>query len=268
MASIDLHPSELAYAFSYSRTEAVIGWGSAPFLPEPGADGDPADWLLDGEARLRAAGRLTGTPEAGLNFTEEMASAILALADPGLVLLAQRKEGDGMRTLTVHAAGDTFAGLLRRPDGMFELTRYADLTAAAGAGASFVGAALAPAGHESRIEANMKVLGRLKQLAGAGAADKVVAALVRLGAAEADARSAALALARPAAAGVLSVLYCAANEVGDAEPFSVMTDAEDRTWIVFPPAGPEGPVILERSSAGALAARIAVGVAARLAAQS
>jgi hypothetical protein len=193
-----------------------------------------------------------------------MTSAILSLASPGLVLLAERRAGEGVRRLTVHAAGDDFVGLTRRPDGMFELTRYADLTAAAGACASFAGAALAPAGSEARIEAGREVLSRLDRLAGEGREDEAAAALVELGAPEADARPAVLAMTRPAAAGVLSVLYCANNEVRDAETFSVMTDAQERTWIVFPPASLDAPMVLERSSVGALAARVAVGVAARL----
>ncbi len=264
MASIELHPSELAYAFAYSKTADVIGWGRDPFLPSGERDGDPTTWYARGEARLLAAGRLVGTPSAGLNFTGAMASVVLALADPGIVLLAQRRAGEGVRTLTVHAAGDELAGLTRRPDGMFELTRHADLTAAAGACASFVGAALAPLAREARVEASQPVLARLKALADAGQAEKAIAALVKLGAPEPDAKSAVLALARPAAAGVLSVLYCADNRVEDAETFSAMTNARDQTWIVFPPASPDGPVVLERSSVGALTARVAVGVAARL----
>lgn len=260
MATIDLHPSELAYAFSYSKTEDVIGWGAEPFLPE----GDPADWYRQGEERLVAAGRLAGEPDEGLTFTDDMTSAVLALADPGIVLLAQRKEGDGVRTLTVHAAGDDLVGLTRRPDGTFELSRYADLTAGAGACASFVGAALPPLDSEARIETNHQVLSKLDQLADAGQVDKVVAALVKLGASDTDAKSAILALARPKASGVLSVLYCGNNQVQDAETFSVMTNAHDHTWIVFPPASLDGPMILERSSVGALTARVAVGVAARM----
>jgi hypothetical protein len=141
---IEVHPSEFAYAFAFARAEAVIGWGRDPFQPE-GAEGD---WLEGGERRLAAAGRLVGTPEAGLNFTEEMSSAILALVDPDLVLLAQRKADDGMKTLTVHVAGTDLIGLTRDADGMFDLTRYADLVAAAGACAGFVGASDRPLDRE------------------------------------------------------------------------------------------------------------------------
>lgn len=262
MDRVDLHPSELGYAFSYSKTAEVIGWGGAPFLPAEGDD--PARWYADGEARLLAAGRLVGTVEDGLNFTDAMARAVLALANPAVVLLAQRKAGEGMRTLTVHAAGSDLVALTRRSDGMFELTPHADLTAAAGACAGFVGAALAPPETETRIEADQRVVSRLVRLAGEGETRKVLAALVRLGATEAEAASALAALARPAAAGIVAVLYCAGNRVRDAETYSVLTTAEDRTWVVFPPAGLDGPMVLERSSAAALSARIAVAVAARL----
>jgi hypothetical protein len=264
MTSIELHPSELGYAFSYARTEGIIGWGTKPFLPPDDAGGDPGDWFRGGEARLVAAGRLVGTPEAGLNFTDEMTQAILALVNPGVVLLAQRKTGDGVRTMTVHATDDDFVGLTRRADGMFELTRYDGMTAAAGACAAYVGASLERLKAEARIEADQATLSRLKKVAGLGDTDAVVVALVGLGASEADATSAAAALAAPAAAGVVSVLYCANNAVLETETFSVLTNAEDQTWVVFAPASPTGPVILERSSTAALTARIAVGVAARL----
>jgi hypothetical protein len=265
MTPIELHPSELGYAFSYARTEGIVGWGTKPFLPPDDAGGDRADWFRGGEARLVAAGRLVGTPETGLNFTDEMTQAILALVNPGIVLLAQRKAGDdGVRTLTVHATDDDFVGLTRHADGMFELTRYDGMTAAAGAGAAFAGASLAPLKAEVRIESDQETLSRLKQMAGAGDQGVVVTALMGLGASEADATSAAAAFVAPAAAGVVSVLYCANNAIQQTEAFSVLTNAQDQTWIVFAPAGPTGPVILERSSAAALAARIAVGVAARL----
>ncbi|MGF1444650.1 MAG: hypothetical protein ACFBRM_00440 [Pikeienuella sp.] len=265
MATTELHPSELAYAFAYAKADEIIGWGMEPFLPPSEGAGDPTEWLSTGEERLIAGGRLLGKPGSGLNFAESLSSAVLALVDPGVVLLAQRKEEDGVRTLTVHAAGVDFIGLTCRPDGTFEMIRYAELTAAAGACSSFVGAALAPLESEARIETNHQLLSKLQQLAAAGREDKLVGALVKLGAAKADAASAARALADPAVAGVVSVLYCANNEVQDAETFTVLTTAEDDTWIVFPPAEIDGPMVLERCSVSALTARIAVGIAARLA---
>ncbi len=266
MAAIDLHPSELAYAFSYTKTAEVIGWGREVFLPSGPDDGHPADWYAKGEERLRAAGRLLGAPEEGLRFTDAMTSAVLALASPGIVLVAQRRAEGGVRTHTVHAAGDALVGLARRPDGTFELTRYAELTAAAAACAGFVGAALPPLETETRVEANHAIMSKLSELAGAGQTEKVAATLTKLGASEADAASAARALARPHAAGVLSVLYCGAAEIEDAETITVLTTAEGDTWILFPPASLDGPMVLERSSVAALAARVAVGVAARLSA--
>lgn len=262
--AVDVHPSEFAYAFSYAKTSDVIGWGLAPFLPSPDEGTALNDWYREGEDRMVAAGRLVGTRQDGLNFTDDMTSAILALVNPGLVFLSQRKAGDGVRTLSVHAKGSTFIGLTRRPDGMFEMTRYADMIAAAGACAAFVGASLTALATEARIEADKDTLSGLKRLIGAGEADKATAKLEALGAAGADARSAILAMASPAAAGVVSVLYCRNNVVEDAETFSVMTNAQDATWIVFAPASPDGPVILERSSVAELTARVSVGVVARL----
>ena len=265
MTAINLHPSELAYALSYARAGAAIGWGSAPFLPSSPADGDPATWLSRGEARLVDAGRLVGTPATGLNFTPEMTAAVLALVDPRVVLLAQRKAGDGLRSLTVHVSGGDMIGLSRDVDGVFSMTRYADLTAAAAACAAFVGAATRSTGNPvARIEADQATLADLRRMATSGAIDAVAAALVARGASPEDATAAAHALGRPQAEGVLSVLYCRNAAVEDVETFSVVTDPADRTWIVFPPAGVDGPVVLEGSSVAGLAARVAVGIAARL----
>lgn len=256
---IEIHPAEFAYAFAFARAESVIGWGSDPFQPESAEDA----WLEDGERRLAAAGRLVGSPATGLNFTEEMSSAVLALVNPDLVLLAQRKAGDGMQTLTVHVAGTELVGLTRGTSGMFDLTRYEDLVAAAGACAGFVGASDVPLDREARVETDKDSLAAVRRLARAGDVEGAADALVLLGAEPGDARSAVSGLASPAAAGVVSVLYCRNNAVVDVETFSVMTTAQDQTWIAFPPASLEGPMILERGSAAALTARIVVGVAAR-----
>jgi hypothetical protein len=264
MTTIRMHPSELAYALSYARTDAVIGWGSAQFLPEGPDDGDPTTWIGRGEALLIAEGRLTGTPDQGLNFTAGMTRIILTLVDPGLVLMAQRKSGGGVRVQTVHVAGDDFIGMTRLADGRFELTRYADLTAAAGACAGFAGAALSPPDRETRIETDHETMSGLSDLARAGDDGRLVAALTGLGAGGAEARSAALALRAPAAKGALSLLWCRGGVIHDAESFSVLTTADDRTWLIFAPGGETGPQIMERGSAAALAARVAVGIAARL----
>lgn len=263
MSSIDIHPSELAYAFYYAKAEEIIGWGLDPFMPKDTASEEAAQWLTNGERLLREAGRLVGTPDAGLNFSPEIASAVLALVNPAVVLMAERKIDDLVRRLSVHVAGPNFIGLSRREDGMFELTRYADLTAAAGACAGFLGTSLAPLEGDVRVETTLERMSKMHQDAKAGNIDAAIAALVELGAPEPDAACAVQALAKPAAAGVLSVFYCATNKVQDAEPFSVMTTGDDKTWLVFSPASIAGPIVLERSSAAALTARVAVGIAAR-----
>ncbi|WP_299730442.1 hypothetical protein [uncultured Tateyamaria sp.] len=265
MVAIDIHPSELAYAFAYAKIQSVIGWGDAPFLPEDEAA--LAGWGAEGEERLRAAGHLIGEPETGLNFTDEMTSAIMALINPSIVVLAERKAGDQAQCLSVHVAGAELIGLVRRPDGMFEMTRYTDFTAAAGACAGFVGATLDRLEHEARIETDHKTLATLHGAAGNRPKD-VIAALVGLGLSEVDAASATRTFAEPAAAGVLSVSYCAGNVVQDVEPITAMTSADGETWIIFPPASMEGPMVLERSSVGALTARVAVTTAARVEAAS
>ncbi|HIP23925.1 MAG TPA: hypothetical protein EYG79_10090 [Rhodobacteraceae bacterium] len=262
MTTIRIHPSELAYAFSYSETVDIVGWGRDPFLPTTEADGDPKRWYADGAARLSAAGRLTETPEKGLNFSDEMTAAVLTLVDPALVLLAQRKEGDGMRRLTVHMAKDTVLGMTRHPDGMFELTHYADLTAATLACVGFLGAARSPVRAGARIDSNQEALAEVHQLATKGHADQAIARLVTLGASAHDAASIQRAMSAPATAGMLSILYCANNVARTARPFSIMTTAEDETWILFPPASLEGPMVIEQSSVSALTARVLVEIAA------
>lgn len=259
-----MHPSELAYAFSYSNTVDVVGWGRAPFLPNSDADGDPKDWYADGAARLAAAGRLTGTPDKDLNFTAQMATDVLALADPSLVLLVERKEGDGLRRLTVHVAKDTVLGMTHSPDGMFDLTRYADLTAAVVACVGFLGAARTPVQAGTRIDSTQEVLKAVHHLATTRQTEPAIANLVELGATKQDAASILRAMAEPSVAGMLSILYCADNVAQIARPFSVMTNADDETWILFPPASLQGPMIIERSSVSALTARVLVDVAAWL----
>ncbi|MEO0380253.1 MAG: hypothetical protein AAF252_08265 [Pseudomonadota bacterium] len=264
MSSIELHPSELAYAFAYAKVDSIIGWGDTPFLPE---DGDVSGWAAEGEQRLRAGRRLVGMPETGLNFSPPLTAAILALVNPTLVLLSERRNGDGVRRLSVHAAGSHFVGLIQRGDGMFQMTSYSDMMAAAGACAGFVGASLEPLRGEARVETTQKVLKTLHGAAGARTED-VIGGMVRLGLSKADAASAVSAFADPEAAGMLSVLYCAGNAVQDADPISVMTNAEKQTWTIFPPASLDGPMVLERSSVAALTARVAVSTAARFAANA
>lgn len=263
MAGIEMHACELAYAMAYAKVDKIIGWGKAPFEPPDAYADDPAGWYAEGERRLRAAGRLTGTPEAGLDFTLEVTADILTLVDPNVVLMAERKDGAGVRKLTVHATGARFVGLIRGADGLFVLTRYADLTAAAGACAGFLGASFARLQIEARVDTTHKVLETLFNAAEARP-DDVVVALTKLGLEDGAAQSAMQALSAPAKSGVLSVFYCAMNAVQDVEPISVMTNEADETWLLFPPASLEGPMVLERSSVAALTARVSVGITARM----
>lgn len=265
MAALEMHPSEFAYAFAYAKTEEIIGWGSAPFSPPPDDGSSTSDWLTAGEARLVAAGRLVDAPNKGLSFAEAITADILALVDPSLVLMAERKDGDLVKRLTVHVAGSELVGLTRRPDGMFELTRYSEITAAAGACAGFLGASFDRLDAEARIDTDLKTLTTLYK-SSKTKADESAKALVLLGLTEKEAASAISAFREPATAGVLSTLYCAGNKVRDADPITVMTTPQDETWIMFQPASIAGPMILERSSVGALTARITVGITARLSA--
>lgn len=263
MAVTEIHPSELAYALACARTENVIGWDSSAFQPAGAETVDFGAWLKMGEGKLCAAGRLVGEPAAGLNFTEEVGSAILALADPALVLLAERKSEGGLRRLSIHARADDFVGLRRRPDHLFEITRYAELTAAAGASAGFLGATFSPVSEEVRLDAELQDLSGLRQAAQNGDGEGAARQLVALGMDASAAQSAASALSTPVAAGTLTACYCAGNEVQDAEAISVFTNADDETWLLFAPASLSAPLVLERSSVSALAARVTVDVAAR-----
>ncbi|HMO71559.1 MAG TPA: hypothetical protein PKC84_07950 [Paracoccaceae bacterium] len=266
MATIDIHPSEIAYGFSYARVSDVVGWGIGPFLPPTPEDGPLDAWLIGGEDRLIAAGTsdVAGrAADAGLHLAASLTAAILALAAPEVVLLAQRKAGKGMRKMTVHCAGDDFIGLMLRGDGMFEMTRYADLVAASGACAGFVGAGIDPQESEARVETDAAGMARVMERARSGDTGGTALMLGRMGLGAVDAQSAAQALVAPAASGVVSAMYCRMNAVVDVETYSVLTDGEDRTWVIFAPAGAEGPTILELSSASGLTARVAVGVVAR-----
>lgn len=263
MASIKIHPSEFAYAFAYAKAKDIVGWGYEPFSPTFDDADIPTEWFSDGEARMIAAGRLIGTSEEGMNFTDELSSAILALVKPSLVLMAERRSGDEVQRLTVHVAGSDLIGLTLGVDGLFELVRYTEMTAAAGACVGFLGASLTPLFEESRIDTDMKTLTTLHKFSGSSP-EKAQKALVLLGLSESAAISAVNTLAEPQSSGMLSVLYCADNEVQDAEAISVLTSVQDHTWILFQPASVDGPMILERSAASALTARVSVGIAARL----
>jgi hypothetical protein len=265
MASIALHPSELACAFAFGRVTEIVGWGAEPFQPQGEATGD---WLAQGQERLVAAGRMTAKPGGGTTLTDAMTAAVMALIDPGMVLLAQARVGEGMKRMTVHVLGADLVGLIHRQDGLFEMSRYADLTVAAVACARFAGATLEPVERPVRVDTSQKTLAEARRLARAGKLADAAPLLAGRGATTPDARAALQVLAAPAASGVVSVLYCRDGAVVAADTQSVLTGAAGDSWVVVPVGGPDGPAIVERSSVAALAARVAVGVAARMAASA
>lgn len=263
---IALYPAELAYGFAHARAGAIIGWGKEPFLP---AAGDVAKgWLDQGVQRLRDAGRLTGSAETGANLSGDMVRIILALASPSLVLLAQRKAGAGMRQMTVHVRNQDYVGMSRRTDGLFEVSLYANLTSACAACAGFVGAPLAERPSHTRVETGPEVVDALVRASAAGPADDVVSQAMALGLSQSEAALLVTALGRPAAAGVVSALYIQGEAVADTDTYSVFTASEGNSWVLVPLGGPEAPVVIERSSLAALAARIGVAIVARLSVQA
>ena len=257
-----LHPSELAYVFSYMRVGGIVGWGSALFTPPPGG----ADaFYRDGLARLRRAGRVLPGKQPGRFRIDEAVSRIAAtLSEPQIVLVAQRRDGDGVRLLTEHVAGAHVVEMSMRADGRFAVLEQPSLAAAAGAAAGFVGASEQPAGPLVRLEATQEILARMKKLAAQGRAAAALPALVKLGAVEESARSALAALGRPEASGVASVMYCTGNSVVSSETYSVLTAPNGASWMIYAPGAPDGPVVLERTSIGGLSARILVGITARI----
>ena len=262
MSDISIHPSELSYLFSFSGTDEVVGWGSSPFRPASGTD--LSGWNGQGAKRLLDAGRLVPREDgSGSDVSPVLTAAVLALANPSLVLLAERKEGDGLRRLSIHRGDDGIWGMTRTPEGMFELALYADLTAAAVAAVGFLGAAVTPAEAGTRVEAAQDVFVDINALAKSGKAEDAAAKLIGLGIPADEAATVTEAMATPAAAGRLSVLYCADNKVRSAVSYSVMTTAAGQTWALYAPASLRSPMVLEHSSVPALAGRIVVNVAAR-----
>lgn len=259
--STSFHPAELAYLFSYLRVQGILGWGAAPFTAPPGQEDA---FLADGLARLQRNRRLVPGKQAGRQRFAEATSRLGAtLADPQIVIVTQRRDQTAVRQMTHHVAGTHVVELSLGADGAFRVVEHASLSGAAGAAAAFVGASNRPVVAPVRIEANTKVLARMKELAQQGNPDPVVQALARLGADEASARSVIAAFGKPVASGVVNVMYCTGNVAQDVETYAVLTNAADESWLTFPPATADGPVMLERTSIGALTARILVGVAAR-----
>ncbi|MCI0682127.1 MAG: hypothetical protein L0Y71_08485 [Gemmataceae bacterium] len=261
-AAHSYHPAELAYLFSYLRVKGIIGWGPEPFTPPPGREdafyGDGRDRLLRNQRILQ------GKQPGRHRFADATAQLGATLSDPQIVFVTHRREQDAAHVLTHHVAGEHVVEMSRGTDGMFQVVEYPTLAGAAGAAAAFVGATDQPVQTPVRIEANAKVFARMKELAREGKAQLAVAALTQLGADEAAARSVASAFGRPAASGVVSVMYCSGNVAQDVEPYAVLTSSADESWLTFPPATADGPVVLEQTSVGALTARILVGVSAKL----
>lgn len=260
MTALKLHPSELAYALSFSKTDQLVGWAQTAFLP---ADADRQAWYADGEKRMAETGHLVES-DKGHTFSGPVTQAVLALIAPTLVLLAERREGDGLRRMTVHVSGETFLAMTHNSDGFFDLSFLADVTAATAACSAFVGAARSPVRAGPRIDTDMDTIKQIGGQARAGQTDDATSGLIDLGAGPSEAASVVQALSAPIASGMLTVLYCADNEAKTAEPFSVMTNAEEETWILFAPGNPNGPAVVEQSSIPALAARLSVGIAARM----
>ncbi|MEM9250629.1 MAG: hypothetical protein AAGB05_18315 [Pseudomonadota bacterium] len=264
MTSFLLHPSELAYGLANARSAHVIGWGDARFLPAGATDADLDAWVDQGAERLLAAGGLTGTSDEGLNFAAPVAEIIMTLADPTLVLLVERKVGDGMRRMTVHFANNTAFGMIRRADGMFEIVRYAELTAAAVACAAYLGMALSPVEAGTHLTSTFEGMKDIRTLAKADQIEAASSKLTEIGATTEEAASILEAMTAPRSSGGFSILYCAGNKALNAQSFSVMSNAEGETWSLFPQGSVNGPMILERSSVQALAGRVIVTIAAQL----
>lgn len=262
MNPLRLHPSELGYIFSYLRVKGMIGWDAAAFQPPPGKDDA---FYGEGRDRLLKAGLILKGKQPGRHrFEPGFSATAVALTDPQIVLMTMRKEGAGARTVNHYLSGARVIEMRRDAEGFFHLTPVSAFAEAVGTAVTVAGAGTAGVAKPVRIEANQKVFNRLRDLARAGDFAKAVPGLVKLGADPDAAQSVLRAAGQPAAAGVVTLLYCAANSVKDAETYTVLTNAEGESWVLFPPAGADGPVVLERTSVAALAARILVSISARV----
>jgi len=256
------HPTELAYLFSYLRVQGIIGWGADPFTPPRGQEDA---FYGSGRDRLVRNRRLIPGKQPGrFRFADATAKLGATLSDPQIVFVTHRRDRDSARVLTHHVAGAHVVEMSLGADGNFQVVEYPTLAGAAGAAAAFVGATDKPVQTPVRIEANAKLFERLKELSRQGKTEQAVAALKQLGADDTAARSVASAFGQPAASGVVSVMYCSGNVAQDVEPYAVLTNSADESWLTFPPATADGPVVLEQTSVGALTARILVGVSVKL----
>jgi hypothetical protein len=152
-------------------------------------------------------------------------------------------------------------------DSMFRILFYETLAGPAGAASAFVGASTRPSTIEPRpvrLEADQKKFDRIKQLARKGSGKEAIPEIEDLGADDDAASSLVAALRKPAASGVISVMYCAGNMVQDTETYAVVTNGSDESWVFFPPASAQGPVVCEQTSVSSLTARILVAISTRL----
>jgi hypothetical protein len=254
-------PSELAYLLSYLSVNTVIGWGAGPFTPPKG--GENGFWD-DAIARLTEAKRLLPGKQPGrYRFSDDAMRVANTLADPQIVIATNRKDGERVQTLTHHVAGTNIIELSLDKDGNFQVVEYPTLGGPAGAAAAFASASPKLVATPVRIEATQDIFSKIKSLAKAGDAS-ATGVLERLGASEAVTSSILSAFRAPAASGLISVMYCAGNAAQDTEVYSVLTSKAGESWVVFPPASINGPVVLENTSVSALAARILVTVSARM----
>ena len=254
------HPAELATVLSYMRVNAVIGWG--PLAPP---EGDSAAFYNDGTQRLQRAGRLLpGKQEGRYRFAEATSRIAATLGDPQIVLLTQRREGAGAHIMTHHIRGTNVVELSKGTDGNFQVVEHATLAGAGGAAAAFVGASVPAVETPARIDTDRATFEHFQKDAKHGSEKAAQECLVKLGATEAAARSAVSAFRTPSACGVISIMYCVGNATVDAEAYAVFTNAAGESWVAFPPASADGPMVLERTSLGALIARILVTITAKI----
>ncbi len=256
------HPTELAYVLSYVGASALIGWGAGPFTP---SSGHSDAFFEEGLERLKRTHRLLPGKQAGrYRFSDETARLAGTLANPEIVFLTLRRDGEGAHLLTHSLSGTQIISLSLGKDGNFQVVELASLAGAAGAAAAFVGATAEPAPAAGRISVNKEIFGQVKRLANTGKSGFAVSALVPAGVDESAARSLVAACATPTASGVVSVLYCAGNAVQDAEAYAVLTNPNGESWVIFEPTAGQERIELERTSIGALSARILVAVSVRM----
>jgi hypothetical protein len=255
------HPAELAYALSYLNVKAVIGWGPEPFTPPKGKSDA---FYANGLARLKRNKRLLPGKQAGrFRFSDEMSQIFATLADPLIAIVTHRKDGKGVRILTHYQKDTTVIELSREKDETFRLQQYDTLAGAAGAATAFVGASAEMSGAPVQLEAKQANFESIKELIRKGNVEKAKAEVEDFGADDTAADSLINAIRQPQASGVVNVMYCSGNAVQDSETYAVLTAGAGESWVLFPPASAQGPVVCERTSVPSLTARILVAISAR-----